>query len=251
MEVNKVQKHIRCQPGDIGEYVLIPGDPARAQKIAERLNNAQLISSNREFMVFTGQLEATDVSVCSTGIGGPSASIAIEELARTGAKYFIRVGSAGGRQAEMPIGSLAIATSAYRGEGTSREYAPIAFPAVADITITNALINACKQLGYRYYAGVVYSRDAYYVQNEELNQFLKSAGVVAAEQECATIFVVGAVRRLHVGAILATDSNIWLKNQPSASEKELLFRKGEEMAITAAIEAMKILINSTDERFGN
>ncbi len=247
----KPQKHIRCQVGDIGEYVLIPGDPARAQKIAERLSNAKLISSNREFTVFTGWLDATKVSVCSTGIGGPSASIAIEELARIGGKYFVRVGSAGGRQEEVPIGSLTIATSAYRGDGTSREYAPIAFPAVADITITNALINACKRLSYPYYAGVVYSRDAYYVQDEKLNQFLKTAGVVAAEQECATIFVVGAVRRLHVGAILATDSNIWLKDQPSATEKERLFSKGEQMAITAAIEAIRMMIDSTDEHFGN
>ncbi len=240
--MSELQKHIQCKIGDVGEYVLIPGDPDRARKIAGKLNNPKQISSHREFVVFTGYLESTAVSVCSTGIGGASASIAIEELARIGAKYFIRVGSAGGRQENISIGSLAIATAAYRGEGTSRAYAPIAFPAVADINITNALIEACNKFEYQCYVGTVYTRDAYYMQDEELNKFLTAAGVIAAEQECATAFILGAIRHLHVGAILATDSNIWLQQQPSLREKQALFRKGEERAIAVSIEAMKILI---------
>lgn len=245
--MEEVQKHIRCRRGDIGKYVLIPGDPGRAIKIAKRLNNAKQISANREFVVFTGQIGTVDVSVCSTGIGGPSASIAVEELSRIGAKYFIRVGSAGGRQENIPIGSLVIATAAYRGDGTSQAYAPIAFPAVADFKVTNALVEACNRLGYQYYIGLVYSRDAYYVQDDKLNQFLKEAGVVAAEQECATVFILGAIRHLHVGAILATDSNIWLEKQPSLSEKERLFSLGEERAIDVALEAVKILIETEEK----
>ena len=240
--MSEFQKHIRCKAGDIGEYVLIPGDPGRAKKIAKTINGAKQVASNREFTVFTGHIESTLVSVCSTGIGGPSASIAIEELARIGARYFIRVGSAGGRQKNIPIGSLAIATAAYRGEGTSRAYAPIAFPAVADLTVTNALIQACKKLGYSYYVGAVYTRDAYYMQDMELNKWLTAAGIIAAEQECAVAFVLGAIKQLHVGAILATDSNIWLQKQPSLEEKQVLFHQGEEQAITASIEAIKILI---------
>ncbi|MFB0520470.1 MAG: nucleoside phosphorylase [Desulfatiglandales bacterium] len=244
--MEEIQKHIRCRTGDVGKYVLIPGDPGRARKIADRLNNTKQISANREYVVFTGQIDSVKVSVCSTGIGGPSASIAVEELARIGAKYFIRVGSAGGRQEDMPIGSLVIATSAYRGEGTSQAYAPIALPAVADLEVTNALIEACNRLKYPYYSGLVYTRDAYYMQDEKLNQFLKGTGVVAAEQECATVFVLGTIRYLHVGAILATDSNIWLERQPSLSEKEELFSKGEKKAIEVALEAVKILIKRNE-----
>jgi len=244
--MEEIQKHIRCRTGDVGKYVLIPGDPGRARKIADRLNNTKQISANREYVVFTGQIDSVNVSVCSTGIGGSSASIAVEELARIGAKYFIRVGSAGGRQEDMPIGSLVIATSAYRGEGTSQAYAPIALPAVADLKVTNALIEACNRLRYQYYIGLVYTRDAYYIQDKELNQFLKGTGVVAAEQECATVFVLGTIRYLHVGAILATDSNIWLERQPSLSEKEELFSKGEKKAIDVALEAVKILIKKNE-----
>jgi len=239
--MSEIQKHIRCRKGDVGRYVLIPGDPGRARRIAERLESVKQIASNREFVVFTGKLDGITVSVCSTGIGGPSASIAVEELSRIGAAYFIRVGSAGGRQENIPIGSLVIATAAYRGDGTSLAYAPLPFPAVADFEVTTALVKACESLGYDYYMGIVYSRDAYYKQDRSLNEFLKEAGVVAAEQECATVFTIGSVKRLHVGAILATDSNIWLEKQPSLSEKERMFKKGEKKAIDVALEAVRIL----------
>ena len=238
----KMQRHIRCSEGDVGRYVFIPGDPARAEKIAQKLEDSTLVAKNREFVVYTGYLEGEKVSVCSTGIGGPSASIAVEELANIGAEYFIRVGSAGARQEDMGIGELVVATAAYRGEGTSRAYAPIPFPAVADMEITRALLIACKRLGYGCRSGIVFTRDAYYVQDWDLNEFLKKAGVVAAEQECATVFVVSTLRKVKAGAILATDSNIWLKDQPSAQEKERLFREGERKAIEVAIEAFRILI---------
>lgn len=237
-----LQKHIRCRQGDVGQYAFIPGDPARVAKIASKLENPTPIASNREFLVVTGYLEGCKVTVCSTGIGGPSASIAIEELANLGAKYFIRVGSAGGRQENIPIGSLVIATAAVRCDGTSQAYAPLSFPAVADYAVTKALIDAAANLGYPVHVGLVYTRDAYYVQDENLNVFLKRAGVLAAEQECATAFVLGSLRGLHVGAILATDSNIWLPSQPSLEEKEALFKLGEMRAIEVAVEAMRILI---------
>lgn len=244
----EIQKHIRCRVGDVGEYVLIPGDEARAEKIAERLENATLVAKNRAYHVYTGTLNGVRVSVCSTGIGGPSASIAIEELVKVGAKTLIRVGSAGSRQPDMPIGSLVIATAAYRGEGTSHAYAPAPFPAVADLKVTLALMKAAKALGYDFYHGVVYTRDAYYVQDQNLNEFLKECGVVAAEQECAITFILGSVKRVRTGAILATDSNIWLKPQPSLEEKERLFRIAEKKAIDVAIKAVELLIE--EDRLG-
>ncbi|MCS7175253.1 nucleoside phosphorylase [Pseudothermotoga sp.] len=238
----EIQKHIRCKFGDVGEYVFIPGDEARAEKIAERLENVVLIARNRAYHVYTGTLNGVKVSVCSTGIGGPSASIAIEELIKVGAKTLIRVGSAGSRQPDMPIGSLVIATAAYRGEGTSHAYAPAPFPAVADLRVTLALMRAAKYLGYDFYHGVVYTRDAYYVQDQNLNEFLRECGVVAAEQECAITFILGSVKHVRTGAILATDSNIWLKPQPSLEEKEKLFRVAEKRAIDVTIKAVEILI---------
>ncbi|MEJ5228527.1 MAG: nucleoside phosphorylase [Pseudothermotoga sp.] len=237
-----LQKHIRCKPDDVGEYVFVPGDESRAEKIAQRLEGTQLVSKNRAYHVYTGTLNGTKVSVCSTGIGGPSASIAFEELTRVGAKTLIRVGSAGSRQPEMPIGSLVIANAAYRGEGTSHAYAPAPFPAVADLKVTSALLKAAKVLNYSFYHGIVYTRDAYYVQDDSLNKFLTDCGIVAAEQECSILFIVGTIRRVRTGAILATDSNIWLKPQPTLEEKERLFRVAEQKAIDVAIEAMKILI---------
>jgi len=245
--MQEVQKHIRCRYGDVGKYVLIPGDQDRAKKIAERFDNIKEINKNRGYLIYTGTVNSVPVSVCSTGIGGPSASIAIEELANVGGEYFIRVGSAGGRQKNIPIGSIVIATSAYRGEGTSQAYAPLGFPAIADIEVINALVEAAKYLHYDYFLGTVFTRDAYYVQNKQLNQLLTDYGVVASEQECSPAFILGSVRKLRVGAILATDSNIWLEKQPTLKEKEMIFKIGEKKAIDIAIEAMKILIKNREK----
>lgn len=238
----EVQKHIRCRPGDAAPYVLLPGDPGRAERIAQAFDDAKLVARNREYVVFTGRTPGgVPVSVCSTGIGGPSASIALEELVRVGATHFIRVGSAGARQPDMPIGALVIATAAYRGEGTSHAYVPAPFPAVADLDVTMALMNAARRLGYPFYSGIVFTRDAYYQQDPDLNRRLTEAGIVASEQECATLFVVGTIRRVKVGAILGTDSNIWLKEQPTLAEKERLFREAERKEIEVALAAVEEL----------
>ncbi|MEM6427739.1 MAG: nucleoside phosphorylase [Deinococcota bacterium] len=234
------QRHIRSRPSDIAPYVLIPGDPGRAERIAAKFVDAKLVANHREYVVYTGQTPAgTPVSVCSTGIGGPSASIAVEELTRIGATHFIRVGSSGGRQPDMRIGSVVVATAAYRGEGTSHDYMPAPFPAVADLTITNALMAAsARRLGSPPYSGIVYTRDAFYRRDKSLNETLTEAGIVAAEQECATIFVVGSLLKVKVGAILGTDSNIWLTEQPSQADKERLYREVEATIIDISLAAV-------------
>ncbi len=239
----EVQKHIRCLPGDIGKYVFIPGDQGRAERISKRLEDAKLISKNRAYYVYTGYLDGEKVSVCATGIGGPSASIAIEELIRVGAEVMIRVGSAGGRQKDTKIGTPIIITGAYRGEGTSLDYAPLGFPAIADIDVTNALIEASKKMEIQTKVGLAFTRDAYYKKNPELNALLTEYHVEAAEQECSVAFVLGTIRKIKVGAIVSTDSNIWLEKQPTLAEKESLFKVGEKKAIDIAIEAVRILIN--------
>lgn len=233
-----LQKHIRCKEGDIAKYVLIPGDPGRAERIAAKFDKAEKIAVNREYTVFTGEKDGVELSVCSTGIGGPSAAIAMEELAKLGADTFIRVGSAGGRKEEMPVGSVAIINSAYRGEGTSFEYLAANYPAVADDKITDALKKAAADLDEAVYVGGSYTRDAYYMQNEALNQELLNTQMIVSEMECATLFVVAAKRNLKVGAIVGTDSNIIKKKQFSLEEKDRLFKEAESKSIDIAIQAL-------------
>jgi len=235
-----LQRHLRARPGDVAPYVLIPGDPGRAERIAATFVEPRLVSKHREYVLYTGTTEAgSPISVCSTGIGGPSASIAVEELVRIGATHFIRVGSAGGRQPETPIGSVVVVTSAYRGEGTSLDYIPLGYPAAADLDVTLALRHAAAEyLGQPAYEGVVYTRDAFYRRDDGLNQRLTDAGVLAAEQECSTVFVVGSLLKVKVGAILGTDSNIYLDPQPTREEKEALYQKVERETIDIATAAV-------------
>jgi len=239
--MTEVQKHIRCVPGDVARYALLPGDPGRARRIAERMDDARLIAENREYVVYTGTINGVPVSVCSTGIGGPSASIALEELANIGTEVFIRVGSAGGRQKETPIGTPVVLTAAFRGEGTSKAYLPPEFPAVADLEVTNALVAAAKESGEPFRTGIAFTRDAYYVQDQELNALLTANGVEAAEQEASILFITGTCRGVKVGGIVATDSNIWLPVQPTLAEKEALFAQGERKVIDIALRAVQIL----------
>lgn len=242
-----MEKHIRCKPGDVAKFVLLPGDPARADRIAAHFDEANLVARNREYTVYTGTYRGVDVSVCSTGIGGPSAAIAMEELARVGADTFIRVGSAGARQKHIPIGSTVAITAAIRGEGTSRSYLPIEFPAVADLRVTNAIIHAMKRLYGSAYYGIAYTRDAFYVQNPELNRQFLEAGVVASEMECATLFIVAAARGLACGAVVGTDSNIFLEQQPTLEEKEALYMVAEQRAIKVALEAIYMLATEKED----
>jgi uridine phosphorylase len=239
------QRHLKVTPGAVARWVLIPGDPARAEKIASRLQGAREVIRNREYLGFTGTVDGVPISVCSTGIGGPSASIAVEELCNLGAEVFIRVGSAGGRQPEIEIGSLAVVTAAHRDEGTALAYLPLGFPAVADLAVTQALLDAARALGHRPFVGVATTRDAFYRKDAALADLLTREGhVVAAEQECATVFIVAHVRRARAGAVLAIDSNI-LRERPSPEEVERRFRAAESAAIDVAIGAVTRLARSS------
>src|SRR5690554_2445633 len=155
MQGSGVQYHVHVKKGDVGRYVILPGDPKRCEKIAKHFDSPELVADSREYVTYTGYLEGEQVSVTSTGIGGPSAAIAMEELYACGADTFIRMGTCGGIALEVTGGDVVIATGAIRNEGTSREYAPIEFPAVANIEIVNALALAGSQLGKRCHVGVV------------------------------------------------------------------------------------------------
>lgn len=244
-----LQYHIGLKEGDVGEYVILPGDPKRCEKIAKYFDDAKLVADRREFTTYTGYLNGVKVSVTSTGIGGPSASIALEELVKVGAKNFIRVGTCGGMDLDVKSGDLVIAIGAIRMEGTSKEYAPIEFPAVANYDIVTALINSAKKLNLPYHVGVVECKDSFYGQhspelmpvNYELqnkwNAWLK-LGCLASEMESAALFVVASYLKVKVGSIFLVVANqerekLGLEN-PVAHDTEL--------AIKTAVEAIKGLI---------
>ncbi|MEA4898387.1 MAG: nucleoside phosphorylase [Christensenellaceae bacterium] len=238
----KLQKHIRCVPGDVARYVLIPGDPARAHRIARQLTGARLVAENREYTVLTGSYEGVPVSVCSTGIGGPSTAIAMEELQRVGADTFIRVGSAGARHDSIPIGSAVIVNAAVRAGGTARAYLPDIYPAVASHAVTCALESAARSLGITPRVGCSLSRDAYYQQDEGLNDVLRGVrDLLVSEMECDTVYVVGARRGLRTGAVVGTDSNRYLAVQPPLEELEHLYIGAERQTIAIALAAVAIL----------
>ena len=246
---NDEEFHLKIRPGDVGRYVLLPGDPGRCDAIASRFDISKMVSFNREYKIFTGSLEGTPVSVCSTGIGGPSASIALEELVHCGADTFIRVGSSGGIDPEVIGGDLVIATGAIRMEGTSREYAPIEYPAVADFAVTEALRDAAQARGVRYHLGVAQCKDAFYGQHDPdsmaashmLNQNWEAwvrMGAKCSEMESAALFIAGALRRVRVGAILTVFANQTRRamglEDPQCYDMEPL--------IDTAVDALRLLI---------
>ena len=161
-----LQYHLQIRKGDVGRYVILPGDPKRCKKIAAYFENPVLVADSRYFVTYTGTLEVETVSVTSSGIGGPSAAIAMEEVCKAGAHTFIRVGTCGGMALDVEGGDIVVASGAIRAEGTSKEYAPIEFPAVADLTVTNALVQAAKNLGKKWHAGVVQCKDSFYGQHD-------------------------------------------------------------------------------------
>lgn len=215
---NEKQYHTQVGVGDVGRYVILPGDPKRCKKIAQYLEDAHFVADSREYVTYTGSLEGVKVSVTSTGIGGPSASIAMEELYRCGGDTFLRIGTCGGMQPEVKSGDLVIATGAIRMEGTSREYAPIEFPALAHLDVTNALVMTAREEKLPFHVGVVQSKDAFFGQHEpekmpvsyELMhkwEAWKRLGCLASEMETAALYIVAAKLRVRAGACYLVMAN--------------------------------------------
>ena len=245
------QYHIGLKEGDVGKYVLLPGDPKRCAKIAEYFDDAKLVADRREYVTYTGYLNGEKVSVTSTGIGGASAAIAMEELVKVGATTFIRVGTCGGIDINVKGGDIVIATGAIRMEGTSKEYAPIEFPAVADFEIANSLVEASKHLGYTYHTGVVQCKDSFYGQHDpdrmpvsyELTnkwEAWKRLGCLASEMESAALFVVSNFLRVRTGSVFLAVAN----QEREKMNLENPIVHDTDSAIKTAIEAIKILISN-------
>lgn len=243
------QYHIQVAQGEVGRYVIMPGDPKRCVKIAQYFDDPVLIADNREYITYTGTLDGVKVSVTSTGIGGPSAAIAMEELVRCGADTFLRIGTCGGMQTEVKSGDIVIATGAIRMEGTSREYAPIEFPAVPDLAVTNALVEAAKILDCPHHVGVVQCKDSFYGQHEPetkpvsyelVNKWeaWKRLGCLASEMESAALFMVASYLHVRAGSCFLVVAN---------QEREKLGLENPvvhdtDMAVRVAVEAVRRLI---------
>ncbi len=245
----QIQFHIQCREGDVGKYCILPGDPGRCEAIASLFDHPVHAAVNREFNTWTGSLLGEKVSVVSTGIGGPSAAIAMEELCNLGAHTFIRVGTSGGIELSVQSGDVVVATGAVRMEGASREYAPLEWPAVPDFAVTQALVRACQSLGKPWHAGVVQSKDSFYGQHSpgrmpvsyELQakwEAWKRLGVLASEMESAALFTVAAARRARCGAVFHV---IWNQEREAAGpdQKE---SDDASAAIRVGVEALKLLI---------
>ena len=249
MQETDLQYHIHCKEGDVGRYVFLPGDPGRCEAIAKHFDNPVHVGMNREYNIYTGTLLGEKVSVCSTGIGGPSASIAMEELAAIGADTFIRVGTCGGIDLNVLPGDVVVATGAIRFEHTSMEYAPIEFPAVSDFDIAMALKAAGEDMGFRVHTGVVQCKDSFYGQHapqkspvyyelEQKWESWKRLGVKASEMESAALFVVAAALGVRCGSCFHA---VWNQEREKLG-MQMPMTEDTSGAIRVGIEAMKRII---------
>ena len=249
MQSRELQFHIRCAPGDVGAYCILPGDPGRCEAIAAHFDDPVHVQTNREYVTYTGTLLGERVSVVSTGIGGPSAAIAMEELVKLGVHTFIRVGTCGGIALEVQSGDVVVATGAVRMEGTSREYAPIEWPAVPNYQVVNALVQAAQTLKKPWKAGVVQSKDSFYGQHspatmpvsyelEQKWQAWKRLGVLASEMEAAALFTVAATRGVCCGSVFHV---IWNQEREAAGLDQAESHD-TSAAIDVGVEALKLLI---------
>jgi len=243
------QYHIGFGDDHGAKYAIMPGDPGRVEKIAQFLDNPRFYCQNREYTTWLGELEGETVMVISTGMGGPSTAICVEELALVGVETFIRVGTCGGMAEKVIGGDVVIATSAIRQDGTSKEYVPVEFPAVADLDVTNALVQGAKNIGATWHAGVVQCKDSFYGQhspdrmpigyelNDKWEAWLK-AGCLASEMESATLFIVAQILGVKSGCVLNT---VWNQER---EKKGLSNPKSHdtELAIRTAVEAVRVLI---------
>lgn len=248
MEKGK-EYHIALGKGDVGRYVLLPGDPGRTPLIAKSFDDAKEMAFNREYRTFTGNITGYDgkkikISATSTGIGCPSTAIAVEELIKIGADTFIRIGTAGSLQKEVGLGDVVISTASVREEGTTRQYVPLSYPAVANFDVTAALVEASKKLKITAHPGISHCKDAFYTEgakdlpladyNEQMWKAWYRSNVLATSMESAALFVVSSIKRVYAGEVLAIIGLTY-------SDQPIVKKVGVDEAIKIAIEAVKIL----------
>lgn len=250
--MEQVQYHIRCKKDEVNKAVLLPGDIERADYIGKKfLRDSEKIVENREFHIYNGSYEDKPVAVCSTGIGCMSAAVAIEELINIGCKYFIRVGTCGSLSSEINPGDIIIVTGAIRGDGASKEYVPIEYPAVADYRTVIALRNRAKKEDADYKLGIIRTHDAFYMESpfafgdykKRISVWAK-AGTLAIENESSTLFVIGSLKNVQVGSILVAAGNLITGKKGTKNE----LQKSIDKAITIAAGALVDLQREKEEK---
>lgn len=245
------QFHIGLTNGDVGKYVILPGDPGRCEQIAQYFDNPKFKHSNREFNIWNGELEGERVTVCSTGIGAPSASIAMEELAAIGAKVFIRCGTCGGINLKVTSGDLVIPSGSVRYEHTSTEYAPIEYPAVPDFELTSLIQKAANNLGYNNHVGIIQCKDSFYgevspekmpVSYELLNKWeaWKRLGVLASEMESSALFVISNALNVKCATVLHAVWNTEREKQEGVDKMD----HNTDKAAHTAVEALRLAVQN-------
>ena len=245
--------HLHIKEGDVGRYVLLPGDPGRCEKIARYFEDPHYVAQNREYITWTGTLSGEKVSVVSTGIGSPSAAIAVEELIDVGADTLIRVGSSGSMQANVHAGDVAVITASIRDEGTTSQYLPLAFPAVADTEVVCALRDAAETLGQRYHLGISQSKDSFYGEVERTRMPMAAqlterwnawiaGGAICSEMESAALFILSSIYRKRAGGAMLVVNESELSNVSLDAPAKQLAEFDAEAVIRVAVEGIKLLI---------
>ena len=244
-----------CKRGDVAPYALLPGDPGRVLRMAKKLDKYREVAHNREFKTVTGTYRGIPVTVCSTGIGGPSTAIAVEELANLGTKVVIRVGSCGGYQPHIKIGDLILPEGVVRADGTSKMYIPESYPAVPDFEVFSAMVEAARELSFRYHTGISITSDAFYLKPKEFVEYWRKNGAIACEMEASTVLTLARLRRLKAGAVFAVVNELAEATEPwrgvrryaiqALKEKKGEEVSGEEKATLVSLEAITRLAKTT------
>ena len=253
MHHDSMQYHVHLRPEDIGKYVLLPGDPGRCELIASYFENPRFIAANREYTTYTGTLLGEPVSVTSTGIGCPSTAIAVEELIKLGAHTFIRVGTAGGIQADGRNGDLAVVTGAIRDEGTTSQYLPIEYPAIANLDVILALRSAAIRGGLPFHVGVSHSKDSFYGEIEPERMPVadhllarwkawKSGGAICSEMEASALFIIAGIHRKRAGGIMLIIGDPTENAETPEEIAHLKALRDVNRPIGVAVDALKLLI---------
>lgn len=242
MSIDNQQPHIQCRGEDAAPYALLPGDPQRVERIKPYLENVRDIAYNREYKSIAGTYKGVRVMAVSTGIGGPSAVIAVEELYNLGVRTMIRIGSCGALQSRVRLGDLVIVNAAVRNDGASDNYISRDFPAVADTDLLFAVLEAARELGVRYHVGLGRAHDGFYIDaEEEISSYWSRRGVLGSDMETAALFVVARLRGIRAASILnnVVENNGSLQESINLySDGESLTKKGEENEILVALEAI-------------
>jgi uridine phosphorylase len=238
------QPHLLVEEGDVHETAIIPGDPGRVDRIADLCDDSELVAQNREYKIVNASYEGTDLTICSTGIGGPSAAIAVEELSRVGVETFLRCGTCGALQADMEVGDMVVATGAAKEEGTSKRYEAEVYPAVPDYDALRGLVDAAEENDEDVHVGPIVSDDAFYNESDEYVDDWNDANLLAIEMEAATVFALARRKGLRAGAICTVDGNLVAGTQKGADSDDELPEKAKdnvERAIQITLNAVTAL----------